>query len=197
MFVAAMLVVMAHHVLIKLLLLDITYFLSTAFLHVTSEARQLLAKVAVGNSSLPPEFYSSLHEKKVIPQEKKQKDSLQGPIWDLVRCQGTDDNDGDVNDGDDDWGPQKSEEEELHQKIEQVFTDVMKRIKESTVVAEGAKVFCKRYFDMQKKEKFANATIGSALYKFGWKHGGTIKSTHARRLLLSWSKNPNWSQVCW
>ena len=30
---------------------------------------------------------------------------------------------------------------------------------------------------MQKKEKFANATIGSALYKFGWKHGGTIKST--------------------
>ena len=29
---------------------------------VTSEARQLLAKVAVGNSSLPPEFYSSLHE---------------------------------------------------------------------------------------------------------------------------------------
>ena len=48
---------------------------------VTSEARQLLAKVAVGNSSLPPEFYSSLHEKKVIPQEKKQKDSLQGPFW--------------------------------------------------------------------------------------------------------------------
>ena len=53
----------------------------------------------------------------------------------------------------------------------------MKQIKESTVVAEGAKFFCKRYFDMQKKEKFANATIGSALYKFGWKHGGTIKNT--------------------
>lgn len=30
---------------------------------------------------------------------------------------------------------------------------------------------------MQKEEKFANATIGSALFKFGWKHGGTIKST--------------------
>ena len=132
---------------------------------VTSEARQLLAKVAVENSSLPPEFYSSLHEKKVIPQEKKQKDSLQGPFWDLARCQGTDDND-----GDDDCGPQKCEEEELHQKIEQVFTDVMKRIKESTVVAEGAKVFCKRYFDMRKKKKIANATIGSVLYKFGWKH---------------------------
>lgn len=72
-FVAAMLVVMAHHLLIKLLLLDIITYFPINCIPVTSEARQLLAKVAVGNSSLPPEFYSSLHEKKVIPQEKSKR----------------------------------------------------------------------------------------------------------------------------
>lgn len=51
--------------------------------------------------------------------------------------------------------------------IDDVVADIKVRIRDSSIVAEGTKVFLKRYKEMIKQGKFANAALGSALYKFG------------------------------
>lgn len=68
--------------------------------------------------------------------------------------------------------------------LDYVVADIKTRIVDSLVVAEGTKVFVKRYKEMIKKGKFSNAAIGSALHKFGWVFGGSVRSTqggHLRR----------------
>ena len=57
------------------------------------------------------------------------------------------------------------------------------RVKAAPLMAQGMQTFLRRYKDM-KSCKFANARLSSALHRFGWVFGGTVRSTqcgHMRR----------------
>ena len=58
------------------------------------------------------------------------------------------------------------------------------RIKENASVAQGMQTFLRRYKTLTQSGRFHNARLASALHRFGWVFGGTIKSTqggHLRR----------------
>lgn len=152
---------------------------------VSPESRQLLANIALGSGSIQaPQFYSSLHEKSLTvstPSTKSPELHFDGSAWDLMRGLASSAETIPENDE-----VQKSgvNYESILADIEGVFADMKERMKNSLVVAQGTKVFLKRYKEIITRGKFANASLGSALYKFGWVFGGTVQSTqggHLRR----------------
>lgn len=68
--------------------------------------------------------------------------------------------------------------EKLLADIDDVLADMKVRVRENLVVAQGTQTFLKRYKEMMTRGKFANATLGSALYRFGWVFGGKVRNTH-------------------
>jgi len=67
--------------------------------------------------------------------------------------------------------------------INEFADDLKKRVKENEAVAQGAQTLLRRYKAMRTC-KFANSQISSALHRFGWVFGGSVKSTqgdHSRR----------------
>ena len=127
------------------------------------ETRQKLATIALGSSSVKaPQFYSSLHEKNLSALvESPPSGSFEGSAWDLVK--------GSVSPAEEESTNQKDtvDYDAMLSDIDDVVADIKVRIRDSSIVAEGTKVFLKRYKEMIKQGKFANAALGSALYKFG------------------------------
>ena len=142
------------------------------------ESRQLLATIALGCTSIPaPQLYSSLHEKSLsasTPSDSKETSasSFDGFTWD-GSASTEEESSQIIND---------VKYEDILESIDEVCTDLKVRIKDSMVVAQGTQTFLKRYKEMTTRGKFANAVLGSALYKFGWVFGGKIRSTHGGHL---------------
>ena len=61
--------------------------------------------------------------------------------------------------------------------IEEFAEDVTAKIKKNTLVAQGMQIFLKRYENMAESGPFHDARISSALRRFGWVFGGSIRST--------------------
>ena len=65
----------------------------------------------------------------------------------------------------------------LVKQIEEFTEDITTRVKKNTLVAQGMKTFLRRYKGMIESGQFHNARLCSALHRFGWAFGGSIKST--------------------
>ena len=50
-------------------------------------------------------------------------------------------------------------------------------MKQIALVAQGMQTFLKRYKNLTEYGQFHNARLSSALHRFGWVFGGSIKST--------------------
>ena len=61
--------------------------------------------------------------------------------------------------------------------IEEFAEDITARVRQNTLVAQGMQTFLKRYKNMAESGPFHNARISSALHRFGWVFGGSIRST--------------------
>ena len=146
------------------------------------QTRQQLAVIAVGPKAVQdPSFYSSLHQKKqeksVCPIKPSGSNSpvFSESAWDLIRSS-TMEND-----------PEQSctstgksanfNTDELVKQIEEFAQDITSRVKVNTSIAEGMQTFLRRYKSLTESGKFHNARLSSALHRFGWVFGGTIKST--------------------
>ena len=61
--------------------------------------------------------------------------------------------------------------------IEEFTEDITARVKNNSLVAQGMQTFLRRYNSMTKSGQFHNARLSSALHRFGWVFGGSIRST--------------------
>ena len=149
------------------------------------ETRQLLAKIAVGSAAKNAMFYSSLHQKNTdatatVASESETAD-FTGTAWNLVRSGEVDEADTTTDIGSRSVGV--VDIENLTKQIQEFTEDITARVKENSVVAQGMHTFLTRYQNLTSGT-FQNARLSSALHRFGWVFGGTIRRTqggHMRR----------------
>ena len=67
--------------------------------------------------------------------------------------------------------------DDVLQQLESFNKDIVLRVKWSPLVAKGMKTFLRRYKNLTSIEGSATARLSSALTRFGWVFGGTVKST--------------------
>ena len=67
--------------------------------------------------------------------------------------------------------------DDLVKQIEEFTEDITARVKNNSLVAQGMQTFLRRYNSMTESGQFHNARLSSALHRFGWVFGGSIKSS--------------------
>ena len=67
--------------------------------------------------------------------------------------------------------------DDIVNQIEEFAEDIISRVKESQWIAQGMPTFLRRYHKLTASGKFHNAWLCSALHRFGWVYGGTVRST--------------------
>ena len=160
----------------------------------SSTTRQQLAVIAVGSRAVQDlNFYSSLHQKKQEQSLCQNDTSLScdrnsldftGTEWDLMRSSAID-SQADM--------PCSSVEQSsslnvdnLVKEIGEFTKDITTRVKQNALVAQGMQTFLKRYKNLTEYGQFHNARLSSALHRFGWVFGGSIKSTQGGYLRRGW-----------
>ena len=144
------------------------------------ETRKYLAFVAVGHEATQDStFYSSIHQKsETISTSPSSSTNFDDTSWQLVQSLAHDPDQPSKEENEP--TPSSSRQCDVKALLEQFSdfsTDITSRVKESTVVAEGMEIFLKRYQNMTSSGKFSNARLASALHRFGWVFGGTVRST--------------------
>ena len=149
------------------------------------ETRQHLAMIAIGPQAVQdPKFYSSLHQKK-HEQSLCHTDSTQcsdsgtsdfiGTAWDLMRSSAIDTQTDEPCTSTGHFSP--IDIDNLVKQIEEFTEDITARVKKNTLVAQGMQTFLRRYKSMTESGQFHNARLSSALHRFGWVFGGSIRRT--------------------
>ena len=146
------------------------------------QTRQQLAVIAVGPKAVQdPSFYASLHQKKqedsVSPVKPNGPNSpdFSGSVGDLIQFSAMDSDPEQLHTT---TGTATSfNTDELVKLIEEFAQDITSRVQSNTSVAQGMQTFLRRYKSLTESGKFHNARLSSALHRFGWVFGGTIRST--------------------
>ena len=152
------------------------------------ETRRILAEIAIGPKAIQdPTFYSSLHEKQkcddyaIAENGVGQPDlsDFSGTAWNLVRSEAdnSDTPDSDLIDFKDPTNSRKIDVDAIVKQIQEFADDITTRVKENAVVAQGMQTFLRRYQNLTQNGTFQNARLSSALHRFGWVFGGTIRSS--------------------
>ncbi len=134
-----------------------------------------------------PQFYSSLHQK---VEEKRQElaqsappadmPDFSGSEWDLIRASAGVEDTTSANNINECSGINLGG---ILEGIDEFAQDMKARVTATPLVAQGIETFLRRYREM-KACNFATARLSSALHRFGWVFGGSIRSTqggHLRR----------------
>ena len=152
------------------------------------ETRRILAEITIGPKAIQdPTFYSSLHEKQkcddyaIAENGVGQPDlsDFSGTAWNLVRSEAdnSDTPDSDLIDFKDPTNSRKIDVDAIVKQIQEFADDITTRVKENAVVAQGMQTFLRRYQNLTQNGTFQNARLSSALHRFGWVFGGTIRSS--------------------
>ena len=67
--------------------------------------------------------------------------------------------------------------DDLLKQIEEFTKDITTRVKQNSAMAGGMQTFLRRYKNLTESGQYHNARLSSALHRFGWVFGGSIKST--------------------